>query len=422
MRRKVEYCFAVIVSIFCSSVPDIYGSGFAVYTHDAAALGQGNSAIAHTEGPSAIFFNPALISKLEGTQIQVGTTLIIPSREVKSDFTGDTERTEPTVFFPSTLFFTRKFNDKVSGGLGVFSPFGLGTEWDGDWEGRYITTNSRLKTFNFNPVIAYQLTPNIAVAAGVDFIILDADLEKKINLNNFSTLLPNVDYNQKFSGDGNGIGYNLGVVYDISRDISFGASYRSEVKVDIEGDATFELPSVYTPNTGGETDITLPQQAYAGMCYKGFDHLTLEAGIRWEGWSSYDELKFDFEQPILGSRTVVFKKDWKDTYGGNIGAQYQLNDTVSLRAGYLYSENPVPDMTFEPSIPDSNTHLFTIGTGLKYRQARIDLAYGYQLLEKRDKENSIDDNPNNGLNVATSANGEYGTHLHLVGLSLTYVF
>lgn len=70
------------------------------------------------------------------------------------------------MFYPSTVYVTHKFNEKISAGLGIFTPFGLATTWDDDWEGRYIGTKSEMKTFNINPVVSYQLLPNVALAAG----------------------------------------------------------------------------------------------------------------------------------------------------------------------------------------------------------------------------------------------------------------
>lgn len=415
-------CVLLIICI----IPNAYGSGFAIFTQGASALGQADAIIAHTDDPSAIFFNPALINKLDGTQIESGTTVLLPSQEFKSDVSGKTFGTEDDVFFPSTFFITHKFNDKVSAGLGVFNPFGLGIDWGNEWEGRYIATNSELQTFNINPVASYQITPNIAFAAGVDFLLLDTTLEKQINLSPYG--LP--DAGQRFDGDGHGIGYNLGILYDINEDISIGAAYRSKIKVDINGDAAFDLPagtpsliSTLFPNTGGNADLTLPQQAYVGITYRGIDRLTLETGLRREGWSSFEELKINLDQPVAGSKTSVTEKDWKDTYSVNLGAKYQINETFALLAGYLYGGNPVPDRTFDPIVPDANTHLITIGTNIKYKKIRIDIAYGYQRLEGTSKNNSLDDNPSDALvNNTTSANGKYDTDLHLIGISLVYKF
>ncbi len=410
---------------FCT-LSSAYGSGFAIYTQGASALGQADAVIAHADDPSAVFFNPALINKLSGTQIESGTTLLFPSQDFESNATGDTFSTKNDVFYPSTLFVTHKFNDKISAGLGIFSPFGLGTDWGDDWEGRYIATNSEMQTFNINPVVSYQIVPNVAFAAGVDLLLLDTTLEKNINMSAFG--LP--DAGQKFDGNGDGVGFNFGVLYDITEDISFGVSYRSEIDVNIDGNATFDLSSdtppvigALFPNTDGNADISLPQQVHAGICYKGFNNLTLETGLRWEDWSSFKELKVTLDQPVGGSNESITEKNWQDAYAVNLGAKYRFNDTVALLAGYLYSGNPVPDNTFDPIVPDANVHLFTIGTSIKYKKINIDLSYGYQKFEGTNKDNTIDDNPSDGvLNTATSANGQYDTDFHMFGISLTYKF
>ncbi|MFO0792545.1 MAG: outer membrane protein transport protein [Candidatus Brocadiaceae bacterium] len=416
----------LFVFFFIRSISSTYGSGFALFTHGASSLAQGDAVIAHADNPSTIFFNSALINKLEGTQIEAGATAIIPYHTFTSDATENTFHAENEVFYLPTLFVTHKFNEKVSAGVGLFNPFGLGIDWGDDWEGRYITTNTEFSTFTLNPVVSYQITPTIAFAGGADFLLLDTTLEKKVNLSSFG--LP--DANEKFKGDGYGVGYNLGILYDITRDVSIGISYRSAIKVDIDGNANYDLPagtpsSITTlfPHTDAHSDITLPQQVFTGICYKGFNPLTLEAGLRWEGWSSFDELKIDLDQQVAGVTQSVTKKDWNDTYAPTLGAQYQFNKTFALLAGYSYEQTPVPDKTFDPVVPDANAHLFTIGTDIKYKKTKITVGYGYQRLEGTRKDNSIDDNPQDGIiDAATSANGKYDTDIHMIGISVTYMF
>jgi len=418
--RGLSCCISVFL-VLCAA-PTVFGSGFAIYTQGASSLGQGAATIAHTDDPSAIFWNPALINKLEGTQIQLGTTLIFPSRKFESNFSGNIFKTEPDVFFPSTLFITHKFNEKISAGLGVFNPFGLATKWPDDWEGRFIATNSEMRTYNINPVVSYQIIPQLSFAAGLDFLLLDATLEKKRNLLSFG------EAGQKFEGDGNGVGYNFGILIEPHKDISIGASYRSEIKVDIDGNATFDIPtpllSAFFPNTTGKTDLTLPQQVHFGIYYKGFYPLTFEIAARWEGWSSFDRLKVKLDKlvgppPFAGDVDITERK-WKDTWSGNIGIKYQVSEPLALLVGYLYQGNPIPDEKFDPAIPDANGHLFCIGTSLKQKKFKVDLAYGYQKLQDREKNNTIND-PVSGLPIS-SANGTYKTNLHMVALSLTYTF
>lgn len=310
-------------------------------------------------------------------------------------------------FFRAPFFLTHKLTDALSLGLGVFTPFGLGTEWGDSWEGRYITTKSKLKTFDINPVASYQITPALSVAAGIDVLLLDATLEKKIQSTALKIPGPVFDIGQKFDGDGTGIGFNVGVAYDVNRDITFGAAYRSRIRVDINGNSS-TAPFVAPLNSAGKTDITLPQQVTAGIAYKGFGPLTLEAGLRWEGWSSFDQLLIKLDN----GQSSVTKRNWKDVFGANLGAKYRVNDTLSLLAGYIYSTSPVPDDTFDPSIPDANTHVFTVGTDIDYRKFKIAVAYAYQMLEIRTKSNA----------VGQSVNGESNSDAHMLAVSLTCKF
>jgi long-chain fatty acid transport protein len=406
-----------------------YGSGFGIFTQGASALGQADAVVAHSSGPSAIFFNPALMNGLPGTQIEIGTTLLFPSRDFKSATTGGASSTEDTVYYPSTFYVSHTFNDKFSAGLGVFNPFGLGNEWNGSWEGRYIlgATKSTIETYDINPVVSYRITPNLSFAAGLDVILLDATLENRINLTAFGLS----DANQKFKGDGTGVGYNLGVAYNAGHGISLGASYRSEVDVDVKGGVNFNIPAApppfdgllaaTLPNSGGKTTITLPRQLLVGVAYQANDRLTIETGFRWEDWRSFNELKIELNQPVGGQSTITSARDWHDTFAVNVGGKYRLNDTFTLLAGYLYGWNPVPDRTFEPVIADANTHLFCAGGEAKLDKLVIAMSYAYQLQEERIKNNNIGD-LNNPANEGSRVNGTYNADIHLLGLSLKYQF
>lgn len=410
---------------FLFSIQVAFGSGFAIYTQGASSLAQAAATIAHTEDPSAIFYNPALINQLDGTQIMGGTTLIFPDREFTSDLTGRSSSAEDDVFFPSSIFITYKVNDQWSAGLGIFNSFGLGTTWPEDGEGRFLATQSELTTYHFNPVVSYKVVPWMSLAAGVNFVLLDTELQRRINFAGLGLPLP--DGRQKFEGDGTGAGFNLGLLIEPHKDFTIGVSYRSEIDIDINGDLTFDLPLAALrqlfPQTAASTDINLPQQLHFGVYVKRFHPFTFEIGARWEGWSSFERLALAFGRPVAGTTSLVSQRNWEDTWSGNLGLRYQLNDQVILMAGYLYQGNPIPDGTFEPAIPDANAHLFTLGTNFDVNCFRFAVAYGYQLFEDRDKRNAIDDIPGDGVfNPQTAASGQYESDLHLVGVSMTYKF
>ena len=401
---------ALLLAMVLCPTPVVLGSGFALFTQGASALGQGNAVVAHTSDASAVFYNPALINGLPGTQVVVGTTIMSPTRTYTSAQNGVMTEADNKLFFPSTFYVTHAVNDTFSAGIGVFSPFGLGTKWGDSWEGRYISTNSELQTFNINPVVSCKVLPMLTLAAGVDIILLDATLEKKRSL---AAGLP--DAGQKFKGDGNGVGYNVGLLLDLPQGVSLGASYRSEVKVKVEGDGSFTVPAGSPPsvvallqNSQGKADLTLPQQVLAGIAYKGLAPLTLEVGMRWEGWSSFDQLKIE----LANGKSDVTPSNWKDVFSFNVGARYQLNSAVALLAGYLHGDSPVPDATFDPSIPDSVTDVYSLGTEITYHKFKFALSYAYQVMHERAKVNS----------PTGAANGVYGSDIQMVGLSAGYGF
>lgn len=402
-----------------------YGSGFGIFTQGATELGQANASVAHTSGPSAVYFNPALMSRLSGTQVEIGTTLVAPDREFTSAATGQGAEVDSTIYFPSNLYLTHALNDKAAVGLAIYNPFGLGTEWSETWEGRYLATKSTITTFNINPAFSYKVTPKVTLAAGLDLLLLDAELENKIDLTTATGggFGPLPDANQKFAADGEGLGYNLGLLIDLTPELTFGAAYRSEIDLTAEGDVQFTVPaaipeplfsgiSALLPSSSAKSKLTLPQQLTAGLAWKQSEQLTVEAGVRWEGWSAFDALTVRF--PDGSSATTP--KNWHDTWAANLGARYQLNPKVALLGGYLWGEDAIPADTFEPGVPDSTSHLFCLGSEMQWERFKFAASYAYQQLEKRDKNNHV------GATLGGTANGRYESSIHLVGLSFGYKF
>jgi long-chain fatty acid transport protein len=409
-RRLIAALLAPVMMAGFGAAEKVQAAGYALFTQGATALGQGNAVTAHNDSPNTIFYNPALMNKLEGTQLDIGTTAIFASHDFESAIPGSTS-TNHAVFFPSTFYATHQFNDKVSAGLGIFNPFGLGTRWDDTWEGRFLATKSDLTSFNFNPVVSYRIIPSLSVAAGVDVILLDATLQRKLPTTG-SPLDPGIG--QKFQGHGNGVGFNVAAAYDVTKEVSVGVSYRSEVEVDVDGESSTWLK--VTPfDSKGHTSVRLPQQLTAGISYQVSAPLIMEAGIRWEGWSAFKDLKVTQDN---GQFVPPSQRNWHDTLGMNVGGKYRLNDTTALMAGYIYGHNAVPGYTFDPSIPDSDTHIFCVGTDLSYQKFRVALAYAYQYYVDRTKNNSV------GFPFLPPnyANGEYESDAHLLSVEFGYKF
>jgi long-chain fatty acid transport protein len=419
-------------------------SGFGVFTQGASGLGQANAVVAHSSGASSLYFNPALINELPGQQLELGTTLVYAEHAVELAG-GGTENSKDGLNFPSTAYYTQQLNDRWTVGLGLFFPFGLSTEWKDDFAGRYLGTYGELTTLNINPAVSYRVSERLSIAGGVSALYLDATLKNNINQTAAYTITdltlsggtggalpplsaPLNDIEQKFAGDGWGYGYNLGVLFKASERISLGAAYRSQIDVTAEGQARFaEVDPLLTsafPQTGGQADIRLPAQATAGIALKALPDLIVEVGVRWEDWSSTDDLTVELSSPVFGQTANVTPRDWQATWSYHIGGQYRYTPALAFNAGYLYGQNAVPDSTFEPLVPDSDTHLFTLGAEWSRKAWTISGAVGYQYQQDRQKNNSLGDPLGSVLNGTPTgtANGTYTTDLYLTSLSLNYRF
>lgn len=409
----------LILTLWMSHSSFLYASGFGIFSQGAASFGMAGSSIAHLDSPSSIFYNPALISRLEGTQVEMGTTVIDLTFDHESALTGQKSETDNRIHFPSTLYLTHPLSPQWSLGLGVFSPFGLASEWGDTWEGRYIATNSKLTSVCVNPTLSYAFSQKFSVAAGIDLLYIEATLENAVNLTPYGLN----DGFRSFEGDDTVWGFNAGIHFQMTDDLSLGASYRSGFDVDFDGDVTFDLLMEgegllrqYLPDTGAMATIDLPQVAFAGIAWQVNPKWVIETGLLWEGWSDYETVTTQFDTPILGMPSDVQTKKWKDTITVNVGGEYLLSHRHTLRAGYIYRENAVPDETFEPSLPDADAHLFAIGGDLIRPSYTLSLAYVYERQKSRAKTNAI------GEALGGSANGTYRSDIHFLALSLKWLF
>ena len=144
----------MITFVLIFTVSMAFSSGFSVYEHGAKATAMGGAFIAQANDPSAVFYNPAGITALKGTQFGLGITVIMP----KFAFTGPAPSTDnldaEAMTFPIPhLYVTHNFNEQWSAGFGMYSLFCLGSEWEEGWVGRELSVIADIKTIFFNPVI-----------------------------------------------------------------------------------------------------------------------------------------------------------------------------------------------------------------------------------------------------------------------------
>lgn len=424
LRVWLGKSFLLIVSALALLGPQnpARAAGFTLYQQGTAAMAQGNAFVAEADDPSAIFYNPAGITQLKRPEIYLGAFVNYPDREFRGPG-GQFAQTKPLFYPAGTVYITYPFNEHVSGGIGLFVPFGLGSDWPSDWEGRYITTFSRLRTYNLNPVLSLKFNDRFSVAAGFNVLWSSVELRRHVPIALGPLQLP--DGKTRLHGSGTGFGFNCGALLEVVEGVKLGVSYRSQIEVNFKGDLDLRLPSLVPGprSVPGTAQLIFPPLVTMGISVSRFAPVTVNFDVTWTGWSTYDELRVKLDRPIIVNGvltdTIVQPKNWHDTWTFRFGANYQMKKNLKIRAGYTYDLSPVPDATFDPQIPNASQHIFTVGGTWQIKRLTLGIAYNYILAEARRKDNLI---PVNTVPLPGQANGRYESDVHSLGLSCSYRF
>lgn len=387
-----------------------FGAGFGIYEGSARGNAMGTEVTADPASPSVLYNNAAAMTGLEGTQVEAGATFIRPNQTVTTVTpAGAVDNDADSQWWtPPHAYVTHQFNDKIWTGLGIFSRYGLGVEFEDDWAGRYNVQDATIQSIDVNPSVAFKVMDNLSLAAGLRAEWFEFALDKAI-----PTGAPFVDPDLQFhmKGDSWGIGYNLGAFYQATEAIAFGLAYDSEIEQEVEG--TYHVNHPLLSGGDGSGDVTTPGILRCGTSVKATDKLTVNAGIVYTMWSSYDELAIDFDPALLGAHAEsVTEKDWDDVFRYQLGVEYALNETWALRAGYIFDETPDPDAHVDYIVPGNDRNLVSLGLGYQKGDFFCDLSYTYLMIEDRD----IDARPLEGVLPGEFKDGD----AHLVGVSVGY--
>lgn len=419
MSRDFWVCW-LAVFLVVGSASGAAAAGFAVLQQGTAAMAQGNAFVAQADDPSAIFYNPAGLMQLKQPEVYFNSVFSSTNRTYSSA-EGSSATAKHEIFNIPAFYGTLPVHERVVLGLGFFMPFGLGTTWPPQWAGKFLTTMSKLQTININPVVAVKVLDNLSVAAGFDVLYSKVNIQRRsLRMVVFPIL---TEIKNDFEGDGIGFGYNLGLLYEPIEGVKFGASYRSEIKVNHRGD----LKVSSLDPVGGQSNVVFPPSVTWGVAYSRLKPFVFECDVTWTGWSTYKSLNLNLDHPIPGTLpgttlfTICQEKNWNDAWAFRFGGNYEIKPGMKARIGYIYDLTPVPSSTFDPTVPDSNRHIFTLGGDTQISRFTLGFAYNYILSENRSKANMLAINGVT-LPVAWQANGKYKSDNHSLGFSLSCKF
>lgn len=402
----------------------IFAGGFQLNEHNARAVGMGGAFTAISNDPSAIYYNAAGLTQLNGINISLGSTLIAPVFSFRGVTPQVTEYdATKQSFFPTHFFATYRYNNDWAFGLGFTSPFGLGSQWDPNWVGRYLAVETELQVFTVSPVAAYKINDQLSISAGLVYSFANVKISQKSPQSPFAG-----DAFTSLSGkDNSAWGYNLGAMYKPTKDLSIGISFHSIVKYKFVGTATTtgaaQLASML-PNGDVSANLTTPFNLAVGVAYQVIPRLLLSADFQYVGWSSYDTLTINFATP---KETLSSPRMYDNSFIARLGAEYNLIRELKIRAGIYYDNSPVKPEYISPSLPEANRLGFSFGIGYKLtNNLSIDASYLFIRNDQVTVTGSREDYTNGSVApqgaYVNSFDGTYNSYANLVSLDLTYGF
>ena len=401
-RRWIAVAVALIMG---GSSTIAAAAGFALIEQSASGMGNAFAGAAATaEDASTIFYNPAGMSMLSGTSFSVAGHAIDLSLKFSNSgssaaagggvvplgpLSGGNGGQAGDVAFVPNFYLAVPINDKWAVGLGVNAPFGLKTEYDSAWVGRYQGIKTEVTTYNINPAVSYKITDMFSLGAGVDYQHLKAKFTNAV-----ATGIPgaSTDGISNLDADDDAWGWNVGMLAQLSPATRIGLSYRSQMKYTLEGTASAAIPGGPTllPSTNINTDVTLPDMASLSVAHKLNDQWELLGDVTFTRWSKIDTLTVNSSGGALD--TLVFKFD--DSWRVSFGANYHYSERWTFKAGVAYDQSPVQDQYRTVRLPDNDRKWVALGAKYKVTQnAAVDIGYAHLF---------ISDTPINNTKVASS--------------------
>ncbi len=412
MKKGVARGITIILATASLFISDgrAFGAGFALYEGSARGNALGGTLVGRADDPSALFYNPAGITQLPGTQVSGGLTVIYPISHITTEFLGNRQDTKlkSNWFYPPNAYVTYQKNDRLWFGVGFFARFGLGTQFDKDWPGRYNSYNAVVKGVEINPNVAYKITDRFSVAAGLSVMRLDIKLQQMIPLFNVDSTLKGHSY---------GWGYNFAFHYRPCDWMAVGFLYRSKVKHTVHGNADFIKPRILDstfPNGTVHADVTLPDEYFFGVVFRPINRLSFEVDAIMTRWHNFDKMKIRFDDAVAGMDSITKQKSWHDVWRYQMGLEYALTRMMDIRFGYVYDNEPIPGRTIDYLVPSYDRQLFSCGLGFHWEHWSTDVSYTYLLSKNR----NIDARPADGVLKGRL----HDSDAQLIGFNVGYKF
>jgi len=386
-----------------------FAGGFQVNLQGTKQTGMGHLGTSFHLGASSTYFNPAMMGLGDKKfSVEAGGSFISSSVQFQNGNTGVSERTDNPIGTPFYLYATYKINDKLTAGLGVYTPFGSTVVWGDDWSGKNLIQDISLTAIFIQPTLSYNISDKLRVGAGL------AIVRGSFEINRAAPVPIGNDAQVNLQGDAISFGFNAGIHYDVNEKFSLGLTHRSKVDVELMGgDATFTVdPALASRFPDSKFDATLPLPATTtlGLAYKISEKLLVSAEGSFVQWSGYESLDFDFEEEVIADSKNP--RNYEDAMIFRVGAQYSYSEMFDFRVGFYYDQSPIQDEYFNPETPNSDNIGITAGlSGHIGERFGFDASILYIIGTERDSEYK-----------PSGFGGTYASRSVITGVGLNYSF
>ncbi|MBC8180615.1 outer membrane protein transport protein [candidate division KSB1 bacterium] len=420
MRKRASLIILSLLIFFASSV---FANGLSLNSIGTRAIGMGGAYIGLANDYSAIYWNPAGLTRVQGPQVSIFVSDIMPTGTYKFDTYGiNAEMKSNHYISPNIMGYLPLFcGEKLFVGLGAFVPAGLGAEWEGSDlaafsgpAGTAYEWMSKIGVFNISPGVSYKVSDKISVGAAMNVFYGMMDMKRPVDSNEDHLM----DAQYEESGSGLGYGLSLGLLVKPIDMLSVGLSFKTKTTVKFEGTASnTAFQASNAADTDYERDLAWPMWIGGGIAFCPTKKLTITADVQYSKWSETEEkIVTDYKNNVWAGamseedRTMVL--NWEDATQIRFGSQYKLTEALAVRAGYYSDPAPAPDETVNIIFPSISYNAITAGAS--YCLGKVSLDLGLEYLMGSDRE------------IAQSALGNMpGTHgmsIVVASFGLTYSF
>ena len=401
----------VILSLATSTL--LLASGWRIPEQSSRSVALGGAYVANSNGADASYYNPANmawnddvnlfeadLTYINLPKIKYEGSVTIPPNNYPADAKSKMEQ-----FLLPTLFFSSKDHSGFRYGLSITAPGGLSKKWDAPLQKMYAEEFT-LEIVELNPSISYKIDPKFAVGAGLRVVY------------SYGKVRSSGTIARDMEGDTTELGYNLAATYKPSNKMNLSVTYRSNVDLNVEGNAKLYVSGTKLYDGGADVTVPLPAVLALALSYKANNETTLEFEYDRTYWSKYKTLDFNYKSPVPVILYSYFDKPipkhWKDCDAYRVGITHQYNQKLKLMAGFAIDKTPIPSQSLGFELPSSDAKLYSVGFEYKYnKKVTLGMSYLYD---------SKEDRTVNGTNIQ-GINGTFkDISAHLLTLSLKYRF